>query len=827
MDLNSGMNFGIMNSLRTGNMILDVLICMAVPTLVRLVMEVHYKQILLAIYQLFFPEKKLEWHIRLIKTVQNPSTYAAPGAERENLDVNDKNMILQKAIRLYIQTMYQNDSRVQDVFLVPAKTVRMESMRTSYGGLVEGFTGSHVQLASYEVTMLPTERIELQLGKVKEELVFQQYIRADEGSKDSGKQYREYVVYEIRSAASDGARELVDNWVQMAYEWYRNQRKAESTAERFMLQAADEDPTTAGTARRPTGVYDASQPQLTSAAGIVYQQYLLSDEKTFDSLFFPEKREFLQLLEDFLGRRGKFAVPGFPKKLGFLLDGPPGCGKTSLIKALATYTKRHIVSIPLEKVRSNQQLMNIMFDLNFPVLGHQDGGHKLKMEEVIFAMEDIDCASRVVYARKGSRRYRWAGQSLGDHHRAPPAPRRGVGSSGAPPGSPALEEALGEEKKQPAANREGGAEEAAGVPPAGAASPDGSAAVAPGSSAGATGAPRPAPARRGDIPPMVAPLVRAWTDPSTSSARYHPELLENHTTPQAIEAITFRAKMAAAAATAAEHQPPPAAWAGEVQKLCVGAQVPLAPLQPKFLAWAEERGVVSWQEMTTLIVENAKELPLKELERKRLVQEAQASLEDTPGLGGGACQAGDDEDDDSEASEEEPQEDPKAAGEALMEIFLGSSGGGGGGVTGQQLHPGGQSGGSRGRGPRSESSTRRNKKTGGSRRKLFNLSGLLNVLDGVVDSPGRILVMTTNHPEKLDPALIRPGRINRRLHLGYLSPEQLCELAEHYLQQTVTEAQRRDAEHLCELRDVTPAWAEQCCAGVDTVYELFAELARG
>ena len=39
----------------------------------------------------------------------------------------------------------------------------------------------------------------------------------------------------------------------------------------------------------------------------------------------------------------------------------------------------------------------------------------------------------------------------------------------------------------------------------------------------------------------------------------------------------------------------------------------------------------------------------------------------------------------------------------------------------------------------------------------LDLSGILNVLDGVVDCPERILVMTTNHPEKLDPALIRPG----------------------------------------------------------------------
>lgn len=43
----------------------------------------------------------------------------------------------------------------------------------------------------------------------------------------------------------------------------------------------------------------------------------------------------------------------------------------------------------------------------------------------------------------------------------------------------------------------------------------------------------------------------------------------------------------------------------------------------------------------------------------------------------------------------------------------------------------------------------------------LNLAGLLNVLDGVVDTPGRLLVLSTNHPEVLDPALIRPGRINK------------------------------------------------------------------
>merc|ERR1719321_1768941 len=95
----------------------------------------------------------------------------------------------------------------------------------------------------------------------------------------------------------------------------------------------------------------------------------------------------------------------------------------------------------------------------------------------------------------------------------------------------------------------------------------------------------------------------------------------------------------------------------------------------------------------------------------------------------------------------------------------------------------------------------------------LNLAGLLNVLDGVVDSPGRILVMTSNHPEKLDPALIRPGRISKRIHLGTMAPESLVGMVEHYHATTLTEAQK------AELRDIaglTPARVEQCCAEADS-----------
>merc|ERR1719210_2238390 len=74
-----------------------------------------------------------------------------------------------------------------------------------------------------------------------------------------------------------------------------------------------------------------------------------------------------------------------------------------------------------------------------------------------------------------------------------------------------------------------------------------------------------------------------------------------------------------------------------------------------------------------------------------------------------------------------------------------------------------------------------------SKKDKLNLSGLLNVLDGVVDTPERILIMTTNHPEQLDPALIRPGRIDKKILLGYMSPAHAISMIEHYFQESLTE----------------------------------------
>ncbi|OCL02979.1 P-loop containing nucleoside triphosphate hydrolase protein [Glonium stellatum] len=61
-------------------------------------------------------------------------------------------------------------------------------------------------------------------------------------------------------------------------------------------------------------------------------------------------------------------------------------------------------------------------------------------------------------------------------------------------------------------------------------------------------------------------------------------------------------------------------------------------------------------------------------------------------------------------------------------------------------------------------------------RQGVSLSGLLNAIDGVATHEGRVLVMTTNHPEKLDEALIRPGRVDMQVEFTLATRDQIRDI---------------------------------------------------
>lgn len=54
-----------------------------------------------------------------------------------------------------------------------------------------------------------------------------------------------------------------------------------------------------------------------------------------------------------------------------------------------------------------------------------------------------------------------------------------------------------------------------------------------------------------------------------------------------------------------------------------------------------------------------------------------------------------------------------------------------------------------------------------------SLSGLLNAIDGAASTEGRVLIMTSNRPETLDKALIRPGRIDFQVYFGLATHDQI------------------------------------------------------
>ena len=62
----------------------------------------------------------------------------------------------------------------------------------------------------------------------------------------------------------------------------------------------------------------------------------------------------------------------------------------------------------------------------------------------------------------------------------------------------------------------------------------------------------------------------------------------------------------------------------------------------------------------------------------------------------------------------------------------------------------------------------------------LSLSCLLNILDGILETPGRIIIMTTNFPKLLDKALIRPGRIDLICEFTKCTNEMIIEFIESF-----------------------------------------------
>lgn len=67
--------------------------------------------------------------------------------------------------------------------------------------------------------------------------------------------------------------------------------------------------------------------------------------------------------------------------------------------------------------------------------------------------------------------------------------------------------------------------------------------------------------------------------------------------------------------------------------------------------------------------------------------------------------------------------------------------------------------------------------------KDISLSFLLNLMEGILEMDGRIIIMTTNHIDKIDPALIRPGRIDIKINFKLLNSKEINDMVRFYIKE--------------------------------------------
>ena len=77
----------------------------------------------------------------------------------------------------------------------------------------------------------------------------------------------------------------------------------------------------------------------------------------------------------------------------------------------------------------------------------------------------------------------------------------------------------------------------------------------------------------------------------------------------------------------------------------------------------------------------------------------------------------------------------------------------------------------------------------------ITLDDILNIFDGIRETPGRIMIISSNHYDQLDPALTRPGRIDITLELTKASHNTISELYKHLFNKEI------DAEKLAKIKE--------------------------
>lgn len=121
--------------------------------------------------------------------------------------------------------------------------------------------------------------------------------------------------------------------------------------------------------------------------------------KTINNTFFEGKDEIISRITWFESKEGleQSMAIGIPHRLGILVYGEPGCGKTSFIKMVANFTKRHIVIISLGQLFKHDNCIDMLREIIFSdKLGDMD----VPKNKRLYVFDEIDIAISALKERK-------------------------------------------------------------------------------------------------------------------------------------------------------------------------------------------------------------------------------------------------------------------------------------------------------------------------------------------------------------------------------------------------------------------------------------------
>ena len=125
---------------------------------------------------------------------------------------------------------------------------------------------------------------------------------------------------------------------------------------------------------------------------VVVTEEINEKYKSIDTLYLRENdyKKLVNVLSRFKNCGHLYEKYGLPNKLGILLHGHPGTGKSTTIQVIGSYLQKNVYCVDLSSVQSNEELQMIFDEIN-NALG---GG--------IIVFEDIDAMTSIVHNRKNN-----------------------------------------------------------------------------------------------------------------------------------------------------------------------------------------------------------------------------------------------------------------------------------------------------------------------------------------------------------------------------------------------------------------------------------------